>query len=358
MPGNSEGGDNSTEGNRASEGDATPSAGSDHDNAQYLLDDAEANLESDEEYLPSSTIGHTSTGNCFQVLEQANRLSGNILLLDSCSSVNLVCNSALLHDITTVDWSMRVRCNAGVRSTNQQGRLGNFPEPVWYNPKGVANILSLNSVKKYYKVTYDSNEGDAFIVTDDQGLKLHFTPTKNGLYALRGHGQDWSFVNTVSAKAMRGPSSRVSFLNTVSENKDVYTKRELKAASRARTVQNIMMFPSTRQLLDISDRHFLRNNPVQRADIQAAENIYGTNLGALQGKTMTRKGITVDGQITGVPPAIKSKYQSGTLCIDLMFVNKIPFMLTTSRGLHFGTVENLSNRKATTISKALNKVLS
>jgi hypothetical protein len=86
------------------------------------------------------------------MLEQANRLSGNVLLIDNCSSVNLICNSDLLHDIMTVDWHMRVRYNAGVRTTNQQGRLGSFPEPVWYNPKGVANILSLNSVKKYYRV--------------------------------------------------------------------------------------------------------------------------------------------------------------------------------------------------------------
>jgi hypothetical protein len=105
------------------------------------MDNADGNLESDEEYLPLP-LGRT-TSNCFQLLEQANRLSGNILLLDSCSSVNLVCNGDLLHNITTVEWSMSVRCNAGVRKTNQQGRLGDFPEPVWY-PKGVANILSLS----------------------------------------------------------------------------------------------------------------------------------------------------------------------------------------------------------------------
>jgi hypothetical protein len=120
----------------------------------------------------------------FQMLEQANRLSGNVLLIDSCSSVNLICNSDLLHDIVTVDWHMRVRCNAGVRTTNQQGRLGSFPEPVWYNTKGAANILSLNSVKKYYRVTYDSAGGDTFVVTDaTNSFELHFKPT-NGEISL------------------------------------------------------------------------------------------------------------------------------------------------------------------------------
>jgi hypothetical protein len=276
------------------------------------------------------------------MLAQSNPLEGNVLLIDSCSSVNLICNGDLLHDIVTVNWHMQVRCNAGVRTTNQQGRLGNFPKPVWYNPKGVANILSLNSVKRHDCVTYDSAGSDAFIVSELNGLELHLKPTTNGLYALQGPasgGRQWSF------------------LNTVSDNKDKYTKREVKAASRARTVQNILMYPSTRQFLDIADNHMLKNNPVQRADITAADDIYGTNLaGALKGKTVTRKGIIVNGQITGVPVEIKTKFKNVTLCINIMFVNKIPFLLTTSRGLHFATVKNLNNRQIPTICKGLNKV--
>jgi hypothetical protein len=77
-------------------------------NAQFLLDNAD-NMDNSEDYSQSSA---GVTDSCFQMLEQANRLSGNILLIDSCSSLNLICNSDLLHDIVTVDWHMRVRCNA------------------------------------------------------------------------------------------------------------------------------------------------------------------------------------------------------------------------------------------------------
>ena len=146
-------------------------------------------------------------------------------------------------------------------------------------------------------------------------------------------------------------------MNTVSDNKNMYTKRELKAVARARQFQNIIMFPSTRELMDFSDQHLLKNNPVQRADIKDAEKIYCTNLGSLKGKTATRKGITVASQITGVPPVIKQKYKNVTLCIDLLFVNKIPFLLMISRRLHFGSVENLNNRQVPTIRKGLHKVL-
>jgi hypothetical protein len=198
--------------------------------------------------------------------------------------------------------------------------------------------------QKHYCVTYDSAGSDIFVVTDaTNSLKLHFKPTKNGLYALRGPSTDWQ--------------EKWSLVNTVSDNKNMYTKRELKAVARARQFQNIIMFPSTRELMDFSDQHLLKNNPVQRADIKDAEKIYCTNLGSLKGKTATRKGITVASQITGVPPVIKQKYKNVTLCIDLLFVNKIPFLLMISRRLHFGSVENLNNRQVPTIRKGLHKVL-
>jgi Holliday junction resolvase len=69
-------------------------------------------------------------------------------------------------------------------------------------------------------VTYDSAGSDTFVVTDATNtFKLHFKLTKNGLYALRGPSSDgqekWLFVNTIS------------------DNKDMYIKREVKAAARA-----------------------------------------------------------------------------------------------------------------------------
>jgi len=40
-----------------------------------------------------------------------------------------------------------------------------------------------------------------------------------------------------------------------------------------------------------------------------------------------------------------------------MFVNKIPFLTTISRGLHFGMVEVLKNRQVPTVAAALDNVL-
>jgi hypothetical protein len=78
--------------------------------------------------------------------------------------------------------------------------LGCFPEPVWRDPDGMANIISLNSMKKYYKVKYDNTKEDAIIVMGHEGTVYHFEPHGKGLYTykhLRNHCTNWAFVITV-----------------------------------------------------------------------------------------------------------------------------------------------------------------
>jgi hypothetical protein len=82
------------------------------------------------------------------------QLTDPILLLDSCSTLNLITDKSMLHEIHKVNKMMNIRCNADVTTTNLMGWLGDFPEIVWFNPKGVANILSLFIVMKYYHVQF------------------------------------------------------------------------------------------------------------------------------------------------------------------------------------------------------------
>mgnify|MGYP006914687250 FL=1 len=58
----------------------------------------------------------------------------------------------------------------------------------------------------------------------------------------------------------------------------------------------------------------------------------------------------------GVPISILARYRKVTLCADIMFVNKIPFFVTISRNIKFGTIEVLKNRKHPTILKAFKNV--
>jgi hypothetical protein len=83
-------------------------------------------------------------------------------------------------------------------------------------------------------------------------------------------------------------------------------------------------------------------------NICTTEDIFEPNLRSLKGKTVSCPSMPVMGQIDGVLMPIKEKYQFVMLVMDIMFVNKIPFLLTISCGLHFGTAKNLSNQQVMT----------
>lgn len=136
---NSGGGVNSTGESNTTQGRTHMQTNGDtDDDAQFL----HGNLEQVDDYtgVYSDFIGYTCN------------YDGASLLLDSCSTVNLIANRHLLHGIHKAATTMCIRCTAGVATMNLQGWLGDFPEPVWYIPQGVANILSLFLVQKYYCV--------------------------------------------------------------------------------------------------------------------------------------------------------------------------------------------------------------
>jgi hypothetical protein len=116
---------------------------------------------------------------------------------------------------------------------------------------------------------------------------------------------------------------------------------EYEGAVHARQVQNIMMHPGVCEYMNIIDKNLIQNMPVTRNNIHATEDIFGPNLRSLKGKTVNHPSIPVMGKIDGVPMEIKKNYKFMMLAMDIMFVNKIPFLLTISHGLHFGIAENM-----------------
>ena len=262
------------------------------------------------------------------------------LLLDSCSTTNLISNKSWLHDIHDDGTSISVRCNAGTITLNQKGYFGSYPEPVWFNPHGIANIMSMDNVAKYYRITMDTEADNAMLLHKDDGLTMKFAPTDKGLYYHNLGSEDdalWTFITTVTGKA------------------DKYTHRVLQRARAARRFQNIIMRPGARQLMDVAVTH-LKGCPLTKGDVQAAEDIYGPNLGSLKGKTVDRPNPHVQAGVDHVPNTIMDVHQSVTLAIDIMFINKVAFLITIFRNLKFGTVEALSDRQTTTIMTKLKLV--
>ena len=80
-----------------------------------------------------------------------------------------------------------------------------------------------------------------------------------------------------------------TFINTVDSNKTKYTIKEYSDAVRARSLQNIIGRPNTHDFIKYMECNMIPNCPVTKADIIRAEDIFGANIGALQGKTVRKK---------------------------------------------------------------------
>jgi hypothetical protein len=183
----------------------------------------------------------------------------------------------------------------------------------------------------------DTSHNKAMTVHRRDGSIIEFTPSATGLYKHKLETNEsirdmWSLLSTVNERAL------------------TYTKRAYKRAMLASKFQNIIMGPDIRRLQNVIIQQ-LADCPITKADIQAADNIFGQNLGSLKGKTVRRPNIHVDGGVDPIPTDVIRLCNDITIAIDIMFVNKIPFLITLSREIKFTTVESIPNRQVTRIAK-------
>jgi hypothetical protein len=215
------------------------------------------------------------------------------------------------------------------------GDLPGYDGEVWYNPKGIANILLLSDVENYHQVTYDSRAETVFVLHKTDGNERHFKQSE----------KDRFYIDT-----------NENLGTTVADNKISYTKRTYKQAMLARKVQNMIGRPSLKAFLKIVENNLLKNCRISQEDVLVAEDILGPNLGSLKGKTVRPGGTHVRTEYHGVPHGIMEMHQDVTLCAGIMFVNQIPFFISISRNIKFGMIKVLQNRKNRTILQAFKNV--
>ena len=103
------------------------------------------------------------------------------VLLENQSTIDQICNAALLKNIRKTTNPIVVYCNAGSMSPDMEGDLGLMT--MRHNPRGIANVLSLRSIKQKYRVTYDiwNGKDGVFVVHTEHGPVV-FMPNAKGLH--------------------------------------------------------------------------------------------------------------------------------------------------------------------------------
>ena len=115
--------------------------------------------------------------------------------------------------------------HAGILSTNQQGYLPGCGV-VRYFPTAITNIFSLRNASRRYRVEYDSEKSNWFVLTMKSATKKVFELSESGLYYL-----------DASAELARSKSAATGLVNTVEDNKTSNTNAGFVCAKQARKLQ-------------------------------------------------------------------------------------------------------------------------
>ena len=100
-----------------------------------------------------------------------------------------------------------------------------------------------------------------------------------------------------------------------------------------------------------------RKSRVSPMAITHASTIFGKNRAGLRGKSVRVKPARVEIGVVEIPRDFNALHKFITLVGDVMFVDGLPFMLTRSWDISFGTVELLPSRTAPQLGSSLMKVV-
>jgi len=149
----------------------------------------------------------------FQKDDGNTQLNSHYLYLDTCTNFHSACSDEHLTNLRRVKGGGLVsRCNAGTTQTKMKGNFGNLE--LWYNPSGIANLLSFDKMEKDgYEFTYQTKRtGGRYVCHTPNGDVKFEKCNKLGFH----------YVD------MRSNEAEVCLLNTVRGNYEGYTKHRWK----------------------------------------------------------------------------------------------------------------------------------
>ena len=128
-------------------------------------------------------------------------------------------------------------------------------------------------------------------------------------------------------------------MQTFQENKEGFKKRNIKDAEKSRSEYNMVGHPSAADFERMVRGNMLRKFPITDSVIKNVHTIFGPDVGSLRRKTVRKKTETVTSKYVAIPEQIKEKMKIVEVIVDVVFINKIPFVVS------LGKCEVFHNRK-------------
>ncbi len=131
-----------------------------------------------------------------------------------------------------------------------------------------------------------------------------------------------------------------NFPASVRGNLEGHTRHEIGKANEARRLQGMIGNPTEREFKGMVREKLIANCPVTVQDVHNANRIFGPDLANLRGKTTRKKPEHVRVDYVEIPWDIVDMHKYVTLVADV-FINGLPFLVSSSRGISLVTIEYL-----------------
>jgi len=268
-----------------------------------------------------------------------------LILLDSESTTSVFCNPDYVENVQKLDDTLELHTNGGPMLTDEVCEVNKFGKS-WFNEDSMTNIFSLAEMTDKYRVTFDSEKENAFIV-HMKDKEIRFKRLPNGLYAL----------NPAENAGATNTEVKAQFVTTLEENKKFFTPREFERAKKARDLYHAVGPPSIPDFRAALRMNLIRNNPVTNTDITLAEKIFGEDISSIKAKSTRSKPIPVVEDLIDIPSELISVQQDITLAMDGLQVNGLKFLTTISLNIYYRTANYLQTNNAENHERAINEVL-
>ncbi len=136
-------------------------------------------------------------------------------------------------------------------------------------------------------------------------------------------------------------SNNLVMANNVRKNFEGFTKHEIKIAQEARRLQGMIGNPTDREFTGMVREKLIANCPVTAHDVQNANQNFGPDLANLRGKMTRSKPEHVRVDYVKISWDFVEMHKYVTIVADVMFVNGLPFLVTSSRGISLIMIEFL-----------------
>ncbi len=135
----------------------------------------------DDNNSPMSRVSDDNNAMLLAWHEGWHAINSDLVLIDSQSTFDLFTNPDHVQNIRPAKQPTWVHCNKGMLVMAEEGDFGDTP--VYFDSRGIANVLSLYCLGKKIRVTHDSGHCDGVFQVHTTKEIVELKPTSKGLHA-------------------------------------------------------------------------------------------------------------------------------------------------------------------------------